>query len=370
VFRAGIREYVHRHAFANTETVDLWAALGRAANQPIPAMMDGWIFQPGFPLVTARLDNGQLVLSQQAFTYLPSPPPGASVGPRRAQMARSRARPCRVRRARAGALHPARRAGGPRTGAEPAADAVLVNEGGHGFYRVRYTGALLDRLSGGCPSCTAIERFNLLSDAWAISVAGLMSVPEYVEVTARFRDERDRNVWSIIVASLHASTHHRAGGPSRASRRSSETAWEHVETWGGIPTRRGRAHPQLRGDLLRRSARWATTPARRARRRALRATRRRRDIRRRQRAAHPHRHSGPRGGCHNATTSSWVAFRSAATRRMSKRYLYALTGFMQPELLEQTLQRTINDEIRTQDAPFVVRRLPDVRVCRELAWGS
>ena len=57
VFRDGVREYLRRHAYANADTGDLWAALGRAARQPIPEVMDGWIFQPGYPLVSARLDG-------------------------------------------------------------------------------------------------------------------------------------------------------------------------------------------------------------------------------------------------------------------------------------------------------------------------
>src|SRR5437870_7216221 len=77
VFRDGVREYLRRHAYANADTGDLWAALGRAARQPIPEVMDGWIFQPGYPLVSARLDGRQLVLSQQRFTYLPEPLPGS-----------------------------------------------------------------------------------------------------------------------------------------------------------------------------------------------------------------------------------------------------------------------------------------------------
>ena len=57
VFRDGVREYLRRHAYANADTGDLWAALGRAARQPIPEVMDGWIFQPGYPLVSARLEG-------------------------------------------------------------------------------------------------------------------------------------------------------------------------------------------------------------------------------------------------------------------------------------------------------------------------
>src|SRR5262249_56016826 len=41
-FRDGVRLYLDRHRFANAETTDLWKALGDAARQPIPEVMDGW----------------------------------------------------------------------------------------------------------------------------------------------------------------------------------------------------------------------------------------------------------------------------------------------------------------------------------------
>src|SRR6266571_4780396 len=57
VFRAGVRDYLETHRFGNADTRDLWAALGRAARQPIPEVMDGWIFTAGYPLVTARREG-------------------------------------------------------------------------------------------------------------------------------------------------------------------------------------------------------------------------------------------------------------------------------------------------------------------------
>src|SRR5207247_7101233 len=77
VFRDGVRAYLTQHAYANADTGDLWAALGKASRQPIPDVMDGWIFKPGYPLVSARLEGRELVLSQQRFTYLPEPLDGA-----------------------------------------------------------------------------------------------------------------------------------------------------------------------------------------------------------------------------------------------------------------------------------------------------
>jgi puromycin-sensitive aminopeptidase len=62
------------------------------------------------------------------------------------------------------------------------------------------------------------------------------------------------------------------------------------------------------------------------------------------------------------------AFRAARTPQEEQRYLYSLAGFRQPELIEQTLERTINGEVRTQDAPFLVRSLLTSVYGRERAW--
>ena len=47
---------------------------------------------------------------------------------------------------------------------------------------------------------------------------------------------------------------------------------------------------------------------------------------------------------------------------------YALAAFPQPTLVDETLTRTINGEIRTQDAPFVNRSLLMSVYAREQAW--
>src|SRR5213593_3556358 len=252
VFRDGVREYLRRHAYANADTGDLWAALGRAARQPIPEVMDGWIFQPGYPLVSARLEGRQLVLSQQRFTYLPEPLPGY-VPAAQDQLWQV---PVQLRITAAGRSASERRllAGAEtRLPVPERVDAVLVNDGGHGFYRVRYSGELLGHLLDALPEIAAIERFNVVNDAWAVTVAGLMALPDYLELTARFRDERDRNVWAVLLASF--ATLNRIVEPrhrpqlaalvrARAARAFAALGWT-VRPGDDELTR------QLRGDLLR-----------------------------------------------------------------------------------------------------------------------
>ncbi|MFB3819790.1 MAG: M1 family metallopeptidase, partial [Candidatus Methylomirabilales bacterium] len=73
LFREGVRRYLTEHRFGNADTVDLWRALGAASGQPIPAMMDGWIFRPGYPVVSVApvAEGRSLRLQQTRFRYLP-----------------------------------------------------------------------------------------------------------------------------------------------------------------------------------------------------------------------------------------------------------------------------------------------------------
>ena len=69
-FRDGIRLYLKKHAYGNAETTDLWDALEESTQQPARALMDSWIFQPGYPLVSVEKSGRTIRLSQQIFRYL------------------------------------------------------------------------------------------------------------------------------------------------------------------------------------------------------------------------------------------------------------------------------------------------------------
>jgi puromycin-sensitive aminopeptidase len=74
IFRDGIRLYLQMHSYANATTTDLWDALEENSGQPVRTMMDTWILQGGFPLVT--LDAGRI--SQRPFNHGPAKGESAS----------------------------------------------------------------------------------------------------------------------------------------------------------------------------------------------------------------------------------------------------------------------------------------------------
>ncbi|KAF2749750.1 hypothetical protein M011DRAFT_465417 [Sporormia fimetaria CBS 119925] len=51
-FMEGVRRYLKKHAYGNTQTGDLWAALSDASGQDVEKVMDIWTKKVGFPVVT------------------------------------------------------------------------------------------------------------------------------------------------------------------------------------------------------------------------------------------------------------------------------------------------------------------------------
>jgi puromycin-sensitive aminopeptidase len=366
VFRAGVRLYLDRHAYGNTETSDLWVALGDAARLPIPEVMDGWVFRPGYPLLSVERDGPTgLLIRQQPFTYLPRDGDG-QVWQVPVQLRTL------TRRASEGA---SRRL--LLTEAETRLDvpgdfeSVLVNENGHGFYRVGYSAELLEALLRQLPDgLSAIERFNLVNDTWAATLAGLVPVREYLDLTARFRGERDKNVWAILAASFHAVNRiildaDRPGLEAMVRDRASAAVADL-----GPEARPGEDDlaRQLRGDLLRLLGILGNDAATQQHALEVYDTAQRSpervDANVLTAAIHILAHVGD-----IARYDAFLGrFRSAKTPQEEQRYLYALAGFRPAPLVRGTLDRTLNGEIRTQDAPFVIRSLLTSVHGRALAW--
>ncbi len=369
-FRDGVRDYLRTHAYGNADTKDLWISLGKISKQPVPQLMDGWIFQPGYPLVTAEINqSGWLVLSQQRFTYLPNPLSLTShPGPQAWQI------PLQMRVTAGGKSSTSRMLLTEKSTTVPLPrdwESILLNEDGHGFYRVRYAPELLDRiLSIGIDRLAVTERFNLINDAWATTVAGLMSLTDYLDLTARFTAERDKNVWAVLLEALSflnriVTAEDRPALEAFVRGRLGPA----VTDLGWAPqSDESELTKQLRGDLIGAQGKLGNDPAIQSRATEL-----------------------YRAYCDDATAvdpnvvPALVAilahtgdatrydqfderFRTATTPQEERRYLFSFAAFRPKALLERTLARTISGEIRTQDAPFLVSAILGNVYGRELAW--
>ncbi|TLQ05626.1 M1 family metallopeptidase [Pediococcus stilesii] len=65
--RLGLKNYFAAHQYGNATGANLWQALGDAAGINVGAIMESWLEQPGYPVVSAKIVDGRLVLSQKQF---------------------------------------------------------------------------------------------------------------------------------------------------------------------------------------------------------------------------------------------------------------------------------------------------------------
>ena len=365
-FRAGVRRYLAAHQFANAETTDLWKAIGEACGQPIPEMMDGWIFRQGYPLVTAMTEGAgeTLRFSQRVFRYLRNGGDAQATWhvpiTYRARVNGELIRGRLLLSAEEGRVHfPGR------------PEWVVANEGGHGFYRVRYGPELLaSLLSGPGETMTPIERFNLVNDAWAETLAGTRTASAFLELAAHFTGETNRHVWTPLLASLGFLA--RVVPPDlrppleRLTCARLRTAME----WLGWSPRPDDSElvRELRGEILRVLGTLGNDE------RVHRTARDQYTAGGGMAALDPNVFAAVLAIVAHAGGETEYAeylrrFKTAQTPQEEQRYLRALADFRSPELVRRTLDLSLNGQVRTQDAPFLVRDLLMGVHSRELAWA-
>ncbi len=365
IFREGVSLYLRRHKYGNAETTDLWDALEESSGQPVRAMMDSWIFQPGYPLITASVDGKNLVLSQRIFRYLQD-----SDLPDRTWHVpvEIRAQTGRGLESRALLL----------TGMEARVELpavpewVVVNAGRNGFYRVCYSSELLDRLKDNPrEKLSAIERFGLINDAWSTAQAGLTDIGDYLALVNLFRDEHDRNVWSTILSTCYYLN--RLLDPdSRPGLQAfvRELITPAATRFGWVPQAgEQELTAQLRGELLAALGTLGENPQTQIEARNL------------YQRSKVEPNSVDRNlvpavisiVAHCGKAAEYDEFRSnlkkATTPQEELRYIFALADFRDPELLSRTLKLTTNGEVRTQNAPYLMRALLLNPYGRERAWS-
>jgi puromycin-sensitive aminopeptidase len=199
-FRSGVRRYLATHAYANTETHDLWEAIAaEASDVPIRALMESWIFQGGYPMIKASVIDDTVELDQTPFSYLPAPlpEPGGDESVRSSAIGGEWLAPVLARSSGGGDLERVI-LGASAERVSRRSGAFVVNAHGSGFYRVTYDAELRSLIGAHFGDLTARERYNVLADAWSNCVAGHTTLDEPFELFGLLNDERDATVWSVV----------------------------------------------------------------------------------------------------------------------------------------------------------------------------
>ncbi len=367
VFRDGVRRYLQTHAFANAETGDLWNALGAVSERPIASVMNRWVFAPGYPLLTVSLNRRhQLVVRQQRFTYLKQPVTTAAATRWQVPLQLSITTPHDT-------LVHSRLLDTVESSLPVPADfqTILLNPGGHGYYRVHYAPELLRRLIDALPDgLRPIERFNLINDAWAVCLAGIMPIRDYLDLTARFVRDRSPHVWSILLSSferIDTLVESRDRPAFETFLRGRLEAILADLGWTPHPDEDDLTR-ELRADLIGTLGTIGNDAA-------IQSTARARYAEYLQRPETVDPNLVPAlinivafTGEESDYQDFFDRFRQARTPQEERRYLFGLTAFRAPSLVARTLAHTLRDEIRTHEGAAVIGALLSTRHGRDLAW--
>jgi puromycin-sensitive aminopeptidase len=366
-FRDGIRAYLAQHAYANTETTDLWDAIEASTGEPVRHIMDTWIFQGGYPVLEAETVNGTtLRLRQDRLRY------DAGAGDGDADPAQW-AVPVLLRYGAGDRVYEDRVLLDSREEEfdlrfEP--EWLVLNAGGSGFYRVHYSSSQLAALGSRLDQLSPLERYGLIDDTFASLLAGTSTVVELLDLARSFADDTDVSVWQRLSSAL--------GAIDRIVEDADRERYEQ--------TVRALATPALH------RMGWEPQPDEDDRTRQLRATLFElagtvgddEDVQARARALHDAFHEDPESvdaplaaaaitviadsGGREEFDAFLQGFRKSDNPQEEIRYLYSLAKFHDDEAFAEMLDLSLS-EVRSQNAPFLLRIALANRTHGARAWS-
>jgi aminopeptidase N len=168
VWRSGVQRYIAKHAYQNTQTDDLWAAVEGAGAKGLGTIAREFTNQPGIPLIEvgpARCSAGRTSVSLRQSQFSAD------------QRTQAAARPLSWHvpvRASAGAGEPVRVVTQGSTTAlqVPGCGPLLINAGQTGYYRTLYQPQQAAALVSAYDRLGAVDQYGLLADSMALSKTG------------------------------------------------------------------------------------------------------------------------------------------------------------------------------------------------------
>ncbi len=374
-FRDGLRIYLNRHKYNNARTRDLWNALGEASGQPVAEIMDTWTTQTGYPVLDVTVDRDddgmEVGLTQRRFMYEDVLGTSESrddkwkvpVGARTA----SDADPVRTlmeTESTTVRLKPASYGTNDEW--------IKVNPLHTAFYRVRYPTDELQKLVAPIRSKTlpAADRLGVQNDTYALVKAGHLPATDFLTIAEAYVAETDASVCGDLAANLNGldglvATEEFYPRFQAFARSIFKPIGDHIG-WDPTPNE-GHRDALLRSTALsqlghfededtlaeaaRRFKRYIDDPANvtpdtRAVVFAMAAKR----------------------GDRSTYDLMWDLEKAETLHEQKIRFLYALCSYTQPDLLQETLERSLGSEVRSQDTIRGVSAVASNRHGLDIAW--
>lgn len=191
LFRDGLRHYLGRHAYGNTDTIDLWQALGEVSSKPVKTFMHTWTSQAGFPVLHADVSDKGVELQQERFFLNPEHGKLPTQNWPIALLARDKRLPDIFETTK----------GNYRL---PDSHELKFNRDQSGFYRTTYNASHLHRLGELIHKghLSPLDRVGVLSDVFETAKAGEADTADALHFMENFAGEDNYAVWEVIASAI------------------------------------------------------------------------------------------------------------------------------------------------------------------------
>jgi aminopeptidase N len=213
-FRAGVRRYMHDHAYGNTVTDDLWAEMDRDSAHPITRIAHDLTQQAGVPMISeasSKCVGGktEIALVQGHFAIDAD-----------STAARLWHVPLTVATTGGGSAKAVISGTTPTTVTVAGCDPVILNAGQTTYMRSRYSDQGLAAIATHFGELSPDDQLGLLSDTGSLAYVGLLPMSAFMNLTRALPAQADVVVLSELVDRLSSLDHLYQDLPQQAAFRS------------------------------------------------------------------------------------------------------------------------------------------------------
>jgi puromycin-sensitive aminopeptidase len=247
-----------------------------------------------------------------------------------------------------------------------------VNPQQTGFFRVNYSAEDWERLTPAIRSLVlpATDRLGIQNDAFALSRAGLLPVTQFLSLAQAYENETDASVWSDLASNLREIETLISSQPYHGAFRTfGRNLFHPVAQRVGWEARTGEGHLDalLRSTVLSQAGNYEDTQV------LAQANEQFARYLQDPSLLHPDLRGVvyslvAQAGDESTYQQLWDLERKAELQEEKVRLLLSLARFTQTELLQDTLERSLSSDVRSQDTITLVSAVAANIRGRELAW--
>ena len=185
-FRKGISRYLKDHSYGNAKGSDLWTAIEKESGTSVTNVMEAWIKRMGYPVVEVSGTGNKIKLKQKQFRLdgtttgqiWPVPVTALGKNGKTSILLDTASKEAEVE------------------------GFIKLNVDQTGFYRVNYSDDLFANIKANMGKMSKFDRFGIISDLFANTVSGNITLAKYLERISEFFSETEYIVVQEIASEL------------------------------------------------------------------------------------------------------------------------------------------------------------------------